>query len=87
VSGEKRDSFWVGATDFCSEGEWRWCFRENGSLPVDRAAIPFLPKQPDNSDGIEHCGTIDLWTVQLKDLPCDAKIKPDATTLPFICEV
>ncbi|XP_067915863.1 C-type lectin BjL-like [Heterodontus francisci] len=64
-------SAWIGLSDRCKEGTFKW--RDGSSLSFSKWAS----NQPDNYQGKEHCVHIrsgDFWN----DLPCEWK-------LPFVC--
>ncbi|BFZ21778.1 hypothetical protein BsWGS_24817 [Bradybaena similaris] len=42
---------WLGASDMFTEGTFRWMTNYE---PVDKVSF-FLPGQPNNIDGVEHC--------------------------------
>ncbi|XP_065325663.1 lactose-binding lectin l-2-like [Pelmatolapia mariae] len=57
---------WIGLSDLHKEGRWMWS---------DGCAVSFTywsPKQPDNWQGIEHCGHNNFETNNKKwnDVPC-----------------
>jgi len=81
MTGEGKKTFWVGGTDFCSEGVWRWCAQETGLLLMDRRYMSFAATQPDNWNNVEHCGVLDFKSGRLADLDCDVDQRY------FVCEV
>jgi hypothetical protein len=73
--------FWLGATDICNEGSWRWCYGNNRTSLLDRDKTPFQADQPDNWLKNEHCAmTSELVESRLNDVGCNININ-------FICEV
>jgi hypothetical protein len=73
--------YWMGGTDLCNEGFWRWCYGNNESSLIDRVNTPFLPGQPDNWGNGEECAmTADLAICGLNDQKC-------SDALNYVCEV
>ncbi|XP_046401980.1 hemolymph lipopolysaccharide-binding protein-like [Ischnura elegans] len=70
-----KDNAYLGFHDRVKEGEWVTVFGE----PLDSTGFTrWIPKQPDNAGGIEHCGSYHPRG-GLNDIPCNLEF-------PFICE-
>jgi Lectin C-type domain len=73
--------WWIGATDYCQEDSFLWCYQNLSVVPIDRPSITFSPVEPNNYGGNEHClhfESISRW--QVNDNAC-------AVSYNYICEV
>lgn len=60
--------FWVGSTDLVTEGEWLWLPSLTGVDDYNN----WVPGQPDNMRGYEHCMVIDSHTgMKWRDDNCE----------------
>jgi hypothetical protein len=76
-----KDYWWVGGTDYCSEGTFLWCYQNMSVSLYPRATIPFNNGEPNNALGSEDCLQIfPIKTWGINDQFC---YKP----FNYICEV
>lgn len=75
---QKLNSWWIGLNNRprFDNNYYKW---GDGSQ-LDRNILHWLPSEPNNSGGEEHCAIYDVQRAALNDLKCD-------TSLPFICEL
>jgi len=75
VDGLLTGAFWIGMTDLAVEGTWLWVT----GASVDAGFTSWRAGNPNNENGVQHCGEMDPSNSTWNDFTC-----PSAQR--FVCE-